>query len=156
MLNSNYSCTSQCSRESAECLNSCNCDESISLLLLNPNVDLQYRLGFTPGGDERVVNLEFDPSYSDRQAMCSFTLLGNMYLIGKILEIWILPKFALIRYSGGSDGDVRPGVSNERRQLKVTESGVEALMFLPFRFNHGLCVNYDDQHVLACAAQGDG
>ena len=40
---------------------------------------------------------------------------------------------------------------NERRQLKVTESGIEVLEQLPFRFNDGRCLNYDDEHALACA-----
>ena len=75
---------SACSRELVECELLCDdsCGESIKLLLLNPNVEEQFRFEFKPGGDERLIELDFDPSYTDRRWMCSFSLFGTMYLIG--------------------------------------------------------------------------
>ena len=76
-----------CSRELVKCENSCEstCGATIKLLLLNPNLDEQFTFEFKPGGNERLEQLDFDPSYTDRRWMCSFSLLGTMYLIGRLI-----------------------------------------------------------------------
>ena len=123
-------CMSACSRELVQCETECTakCGEHIELLLLNPNKDEQFHINLSPGGEEIITPIEFTPSYDDRHWMCSFSLFGKMYLIG------------------GNDG-----MASERRQLQVTLDGIEVLEQLPFRFNDGRCLNYDDEHVLACA-----
>ena len=78
---------SACSRELVECETSCEnrCGDTIKLLLLNPNADEQFKFEFKPGGDESLERLDFNPSYTNRRWMCSFSLFGTMYLIGKSL-----------------------------------------------------------------------
>ena len=119
--------------------------------MLNPNKNEQLKIDLKPGGEETVTSLSFDQSYDERHWMCSFSLHNQMYLIGgndglsRVFKLFVTGEVHL------RNEKYPQKKINERRQLLVTESGIEVLEQLPFRFNDGRCLNYDDQHVLACA-----
>lgn len=73
-----------------------------------------------------------DPSFNNRQYMCSFELKNEMYIIGG------------------------RGTTEDYRNFKVKQNEVEKLTDLPFAFRNGACTTVSDNTgALACASLDD-